>query len=76
VLVPEVMNMCVPVMVNHGVPVRACVRACVRMCVQQETGQYTPVSSVCCPSIIPVVCAMGTSPTIGCGLVGFEGTEG
>jgi hypothetical protein len=45
VLVPEVMNTCVPVMVNHGVPVGACVRACVRMCVQQETGQYTPVSS-------------------------------
>ena len=41
-----------------------CVRACVRVCVQQETGQYTQVSSVCCPPIIPVVCAMGTSPTI------------
>jgi hypothetical protein len=34
VLVPEVVNACVPVMVNHGVPVGACVRACV----QQEPG--------------------------------------
>jgi hypothetical protein len=68
VRVPEVVNVCVPVMVNHGVPVGACVRACVRACVQQETGQYIQV----CPPIIPVVCAMGTSPTIGCGLVGFE----
>jgi hypothetical protein len=25
-----VVNVCVPVMVNHGVPVGACVRACVR----------------------------------------------
>jgi hypothetical protein len=25
--VPEVVNVCVPVMVNHGVPVGACVRA-------------------------------------------------
>ena len=66
--VPEVVNVCVPVMVNHGVPVGACVRACV----QQEIGQYTQVSSVCCVPIVPVVCAMGTSPTIGCGLVGFE----
>ena len=32
-LVPGVMNTCVPVMVNHGVPVGACVRACVRACV-------------------------------------------
>ena len=27
--VPEVVSVCVPVMVNHGVPVGACVRACV-----------------------------------------------
>jgi hypothetical protein len=46
VRVPEVVNVCVPVMVNHGVPVGACVRACVRACEQQETGQYTQVSSV------------------------------
>jgi hypothetical protein len=47
VRVPEVVNVCVPVMVNHGVPVGACVRACVRACVQQETGQYIQV----CPPI-------------------------
>jgi hypothetical protein len=29
-LVPEVVNACVPVVVNHGVPVGACVRACMR----------------------------------------------
>ena len=37
--VPEAVNVCVPVMVNHGVPVGACVR----VCVQQEIGQYTQV---------------------------------
>jgi hypothetical protein len=37
-------NVCVPVMVNHGVPVGACVRACV----QQETGQYIQVQ----PSLV------------------------
>jgi hypothetical protein len=47
------------------------VGACVRV-LQQEIGQYTQVSRVCCVPIVPVVCAMGTSPTIGCGLVGFE----
>jgi hypothetical protein len=30
VRVPEVVSVCVPVLVNHGVPVGACVRACVR----------------------------------------------
>jgi hypothetical protein len=32
--VPEVVNVCVPVVVNHGVPVGACVRV-----LQQEVGQ-------------------------------------
>jgi hypothetical protein len=40
------MNTCVPVMVDHGVPVGACVRACV--CVySRKRGSIFPVSSVC-----------------------------
>jgi hypothetical protein len=43
---------------------------------QQEIGLYTQVACVCCAPIVPVVCAMGTSPTMfGCGLRGLVGSE-
>ena len=47
-LVPEVMNTCVPVMVNHGVPVGACVRACV-CAYSRKRGSIlrSPVYAVC-----------------------------
>jgi hypothetical protein len=68
VRVPEVVNVCVPVMVNHGVPVGACVRACVRTTGNRavDAGMLSTDHSCClCNGYQP-------DHWLWAGLVGFE----